>query len=248
MYKRTVGTDVEEFLSVDGSIIPACGIIPGTKQDQHPLPNGMCQVDNMSVEWGTKPVSTLEQFIKVINKVRGEALATAGLRYEYKLAPLASYEFSMDAIQANIKWGSLVFGCDPDFNAWLDGEENEKPNPYTQLRTNGGHIHVSLSEDQSKDILTYVRRLDASLGLMSVIKDPDSRRRELYGKAGAYRPKPYGLEYRVLSNFWIKSDALITEVWDGIDWALSSTDEPDPVIEEIINNGNVDLAKQLYWG
>jgi hypothetical protein len=39
-------------------------------------------------------------------------------------------------------------------------------------------------------------------------------RRELYGKAGAFRPKPYGVEYRVLSNRWLNSEALIRWVYN----------------------------------
>jgi hypothetical protein len=33
--------------------------------------------------------------------------------------------------------------------------------------------------------------------------DKDTERRKLYGKPGAFRPKPYGCEYRVLSNAWV---------------------------------------------
>ena len=35
----------------------------------------------------------------------------------------------------------------------------------------------------------------------------------MYGKAGAFRPKPYGMEYRVLSNFWLTSDVHMGNVF-----------------------------------
>jgi hypothetical protein len=54
-----------------------------------------------------------------------------------------------------------------------------------------------------------VRELDYYLGLPSLKWDTDGRRRKLYGKAGAFRPKPYGLEYRVLSNKWLSDEKLI---------------------------------------
>ena len=48
------------------------------------------------------------------------------------------------------------------------------------------------------------RQLDYFLGIPSILLDKDKKRRPSYGNAGSFRPKPYGLEYRVLSNFWIK--------------------------------------------
>jgi hypothetical protein len=35
----------------------------------------------------------------------------------------------------------------------------------------------------------------------------------MYGAAGAFRPKPYGVEYRVLSNAWLQSEELMAWVY-----------------------------------
>ena len=50
--------------------------------------------------------------------------------------------------------------------------------------------------------------MEYTLGLPSVCMDDDTDRRSLYGASGAYRLKPYGVEYRVLSNFWLRSEEL----------------------------------------
>jgi hypothetical protein len=36
----------------------------------------------------------------------------------------------------------------------------------------------------------------------------------MYGAAGAFRPKPYGVEYRVLSNAWLTTEDRMRFVFD----------------------------------
>jgi len=46
-------------------------------------------------------------------------------------------------------------------------------------------------------------------------QDPTSpRRRAIYGKAGRYRTKPYGMEYRPLGNFWLESPDMVSLIYD----------------------------------
>jgi hypothetical protein len=52
-----------------------------------------------------------------------------------------------------------------------------------------------------------VKIMDIVAGNTFVLIDRDKDnavRRKKYGRAGEYRVKPYGLEYRVLSNFWLR--------------------------------------------
>lgn len=94
--------------------------------------------------------------------------------------------------------------------------------------------------------------MDLFLGVPSILLDKDERRRDLYGKASAYRDTTFGLEYRVLSNFWTKSK-------ESIDWAYESVvtvmnlyfDEIDISNEDLvsarlaINSKDKDLARKL---
>jgi hypothetical protein len=128
-----------------------------------------------------------------------------------------------------------IFGCEPDFDAWTK-RENKKPSPpHPFMRSAGGHVHVETKQDQ---ILT-IRAMDLCLGVPSVLMDKGEDRKKLYGKAGAFRPKEYGVEYRTLSNFWIFDEQLIRWVWRNTERALAMGDishESERILAAI--NGN----------
>ena len=58
------------------------------------------------------------------------------------------------------------------------------------------------------------RQLDISLFLPSLLFDDDTERRKLYGFPGSFRPKQYGVEYRPLSNKWLRNEVLMTWVFN----------------------------------
>ena len=118
-------------------------------------------------------------------------------------------------------------GCEPDFDAWEDGKENPRPNGDADFRTGAGHIHIGWTDgvdithpEHLEACMTVVKQLDWSLGMLSTLYDGDDKRRELYGDWGAFRPKPYGVEYRVLSNAWLRDPKLVAWVYRTVNKAV----------------------------
>ena len=97
------------------------------------------------------------------------------------------------------------------------------------LRSAGGHWHVGY-KDETKEMLKdpygkaeVVKLLDIFQGVPSILLDPDETaplRRSLYGRAGAHRPTPYGVAYRPLGNFWVKSPELVGIMYQLSDIAI----------------------------
>ena len=95
--------------------------------------------------------------------------------------------------------------------------------------------------------------MDYAIGVPSVLIDSDKARRRLYGKAGSMRHKPYGVEYRTLSNFWLNSDELTSWVYDRTLWCTKNLDRLpefvsafDPqTLRRIINRSDTSLATDV---
>lgn len=114
------------------------------------------------------------------------------------------------------------------------------------------HIHCGYPNFNPRTSLKLIRYFDMYLGVPSVIWDTDTRRRELYGKAGCFRLTSYGFEYRVLSSYMMSTPDLLEKVWKGIKRAISAYNNGAPLIDEgyikeVINENNVDLAKNLVY-
>ena len=114
-----------------------------------------------------------------------------------------------------------------------------------------GHIHIGAPELKDQSLVEEcVKVLDLFLGLPSVLLDEERERRKLYGKAGCFRfaTSFTGFEYRVLSNFWLKSDELIGWVYDNTQAAIDFINEGKTIAEEdefIIQNGINDYIEEF---
>lgn len=220
------GCDPELFvLNEKDEPVSAAGLIPGTKEEPHKVNYGAVQVDGMAAEFNIDPVENFRDFNRNIDAVLKQLAAM--LPKGYRLSAVPSIRFAPEIFDKAPDEAKML-GCDPDFNAWT-GDVNPPPSDATDpyLRTASGHLHFGWTEDadlgDAQHILNcrdFVKQLDWYLGAWSLQKDPDPTRRKLYGKAGAYRPKSYGVEYRVLSNFWIMDRESRLEVWNRANQAI----------------------------
>lgn len=229
----TLGADPEFFLfdKLRNEVVSAEGLIGGTKNEPKIISEvgHSIQEDNVMVEYNIPPCIDSYSFSREIAFV---------IDYISKVtAPHLVPYISASAILADEFLKSeqaLMFGCEPDFNVWTRSE-NASPSSSTNLRTAGGHIHIGYAEPSLEDSEEIVKAMDLFLGVPSILIDTDKERRKMYGKAGAFRFKPYGVEYRTLSNFWI-TNALYSQ------WAFEQT----LLAIEFINSGNtIEIDSEL---
>jgi hypothetical protein len=107
---------------------------------------------------------------------------------------------------------SREVGCIEEINAYTHQTITPPVHAikHNAFRTAGGHIHLGGSSCLTDPIKSrlVVYSLDLFVGIPSLFYDNNEfslERRKLYGKAGSFRDKPYGIEYRVLGPFWVRS-------------------------------------------
>lgn len=250
MQKILVGCDPEVFVKQGGIFKSAFGLIQGDKANPYKVPRGAVQVDGMALEFNIDPASTEEEFCINVQDVFN-TMKLMVPDYEVVAVPVADFPFEYLATQPA---AALELGCEPDYNAW-QSKENKRPDGNRPMRTASGHVHIGwtngenpLSRDHIDSCEQVVKQLDFYLGLPSLVYDADTRRRSMYGKAGAYRPKSYGVEYRTLSNVWLNSPELIKWVFRatkrGVLDVMNGKSLVDKYgdVQEIINNSDIKSA------
>lgn len=117
-----------------------------------------------------------------------------------------------------------------------------------------GHIHIGYNNPDMETSMNIIKALDIFLAIPSIILDPDKDRKKMYGKAGAFRFKNYGVEFRTLSNFWIKDQESVDFVFNGVQAAVDYinsdklkdlTDVMALKIQTCINTSDESLAYEL---
>lgn len=251
-FNYLIGSDPEAFLiDNSGKTITAIGKIPGTKQEPYTLelPTGFgLQTDNILVEFNIPPINTEKTLIDNINFMKDYIISyLTKNNFDLQLACKASSIVDMDQLMDE---QSFVFGCDPDYSCYTT-KKNPTPalmNPF--LRSAGCHWHLGYKDQSIEKSLALIKYMDMYLGVPSILMDTDTDRRDLYGKAGSYRLQKWGVEYRVLSSYFISSNETISFCFKQIEKVINAYENHMPFIAkeeifEVINNNNNDLANEL---
>jgi hypothetical protein len=265
--KITIGTDPEFFLRKGEEFVSSQSAkIQGTKHEPVPLRNGgTIQRDNVALEFATPPAKSREDFVEKVRLCLQDAHEMIPEGHEMVVEPSATFD------QVHLEDPEAQeFGCDPDFNAYTVAM-NEKPwCGDSGFRSCGAHIHVGALDDGGKAIkglefllefqgkINAVKAMDLFHGIISTVLDSSEasiKRRELYGKAGCHRATEYGVEYRVLSNYWMKSPQLVM-LMDSLTrdaMALVASGKLEEILalvgedelQNTINNGDAEAAKKI---
>lgn len=201
----TLGCDPEVFVRNSQGIVPICGLLGGTKAEPKQMAGMqkgfMYQEDGPAAELNI-PICTDGVSFSRASKSALNFLVERLSEKNLSIDDSSYIELKDEWVKANPHLGQI--GCDPDYCAYDTKVTPRGPLPeeHSKIRGAGGHIHVGYPTDMiPPEVL--VQFLDLTVGLPTVFKDTQGARRRWWGKAGIYRPKEYGVEYRTLSNFWL---------------------------------------------
>jgi hypothetical protein len=227
-------------------------IIDGVQAELNPTPSDCRQI--------------LKSNIRECLKKVAERAKAKGIKVNFK-GVVKVHQKEMDSLSDKSK----EFGCAKSKNAYMSERKAKiKVNPKVyNYRSAGGHIHLGdygntymLKTLHNTPVL--VPLLDLIVGNTCVLIDRDpltKERRKNYGRAGEFRTPVYGIEYRTLSNFWLRSYQLMSFVMGLARFAvgivynsykaqpfaeilLKKTKQDDVV--KAINTNNLRLAKKNF--
>jgi hypothetical protein len=158
---------------------------------------------------------------------------------------------------------SRILGCQPSDNVYGTRPITVNVKEYRK-RSAGGHGHFDLTNTNIFDGKGWDERyrliplFDIFVGNTMVLLDRDpgaAERRENYGRAGEYRKPKYGVEYRTLSNFWLRNYSLMSLFFGMSNFAvavLSETiaglqDLEQELIDKVKINRFIDAINKNDW-
>jgi hypothetical protein len=110
----------------------------------------------------------------------------------------------------------LVFGCGSEFDAYNSTMYKASAPPNQENRYSGFHIHLGFTKDQESNVFTYrdMSRLVKALDVVfeAAALNTTAQRAVQYGGRGAFRVKPYGIEYRMMDCTVVTDKAKLTKL------------------------------------
>lgn len=217
----SIGSDPEFMVMKDGQYHSAFNVVQGDAENRIGVRGHEFYYDNVMAECAIKPANSKEEFVGNVRECLG---IYADMVRPFRLVAQASQDYP-DTALADAR--ARQVGCSPDLCAY-EMKMKEPPIDLIKngsLRSCGGHIHLGaeLLCSDGPDPIRTIYMLDLFLAVPSLWIDSDptsTRRRALYGQAGRYRVKDYGLEYRSLGNFWLQSPELVGLMYDLCDFVL----------------------------
>ena len=229
-----LGCDPEFFFMKNGQVIGSEKVLPKNGIPDGCGYGGKTIIDGVQAE--LNPVSSncreslAYQIFICFNSLKKRLEETGATVAAESIVDISQKELE------SLSKGSRLFGCAPSVNIYNENKDKTSKisaNPTTYLkRSAGGHIHLGnaiagyIVENSQKAIAVekalkempevMVPILDIIVGNTCVLLDRNEgnvERRKNYGRAGEYRLKPYGIEYRTLSNFWLRSYSLFSLVF-----------------------------------
>lgn len=209
----TFGTDPEFFFTQGGKIIGAERVLTPDFYRQSGLQD-IIVLDGVQAELHVSPAShTLPLFTQIAWALKK---AEAALPPGIAISLAESVEVDADEL-SGLSPAARELGCAPSLNIY-DGPSVIDVPAWFRTRSAGGHLHLGLAfpfwdpDSFLDDRRNLIPMLDLVVGNTCVLLNrgpAQAIRRRTYGKAGEYRLPSHGVEYRTLSNFWLRSPILL---------------------------------------
>jgi len=229
--KPYLGGDPEFFIAdKSGTILAADNFFPGkedpiTVSSRHGDYPSKLFFDGIQAEMAVSHNRCREYFADNIFGCWQRSFAN-NIPKDHNVVIRPSIKVSKSVIE-NAHPEARIFGCMPDYNAYTCTTNTPEMDASTHMyRYAGGHMHFGCSSPYLNENheeykiarteeghLRAVKFLDLIMALPTVLLDSSpgaKRRRAKYGKAGCFRPTPYGIEYRTPSCWWLRSPMTVS--------------------------------------
>ena len=255
-----LGCDPEFFFKQNGQVIGSEKVID--IKNGLPMTNRVSKfiVDGVQAELNPAPNScraNLANEISYCFKVLRDKLKADHGDISASFAPVE--EISREELES-LDTSSRVFGCAPSMNTNPESRGSATlvdPSEY-RYRSAGGHIHLGrlLPADGYYGTNAALDNPEALIPIMDVLvgntcvlidRDPGNiERRKVYGRAGEYRTPAHGVEYRTLSNFWLRAYPLMSLVMSLARFSSDIVSNPPEYAETLLSLVNMeDIHKAI---